>query len=192
MSRPPEGPRRRDLALSEECSTDVLNRGFCGRLATIGPEGWPYAVPLLYILEEKTVFVHLGSISGRLSANLAHDNRVCFVVDEPGEVYGYGRFECDSALAYTSVMVFGRAEVVPGRKEKSRFCDQLMRKYGNAVKGRPQGFYPRLDAISVYAICIEQLSGKEIVLPAASARWPALDRTLSPHVQMPAKTNLSS
>ena len=45
---------------------------------------------------------------------------------------------------------------------------------------RPAGFYPRLDQITLYAIAVERMTGKETVLPAAPQRWPAADRTASP------------
>ena len=60
------------------------------------------------------------------------------------------------------------------------FGDNLMRKYGSKIEGRPGHSYPRLDEISVYALRPERISGKEIPLPMPSAQWPALDRTRSP------------
>ena len=44
----------------------------------------------------------------------------------------------------------------------------------------PAGFYPRLDQITLYAIAVERMTGKQTVLPAAPQRWPAVDRTASP------------
>ncbi len=45
---------------------------------------------------------------------------------------------------------------------------------------RPKGFFPRLDEVTVYAIAIERMTGKETALPPAQGRWPALDRTKRP------------
>jgi uncharacterized protein len=39
--------------------------------------------------------------------------------------------------------------------------------------------------VTLYAITVERLTGKETALPALSERWPALDRTKSPEVQFP-------
>jgi nitroimidazol reductase NimA-like FMN-containing flavoprotein (pyridoxamine 5'-phosphate oxidase superfamily) len=92
----------------------------------------------------------------------------------------YGRFECDTSVAYRSVIAFGRIRVVEDREHKTRFCDALMAKYGNPEWGRPESVYPRLDQITVYAIAVERLTGKETPLPALDQRWPAADRTKSP------------
>jgi hypothetical protein len=55
-----------------------------------------------------------------------------------------------------------------------------MAKYADPSWGRPEGFYPRLEQVTVYAIRIERMTGKETPLPAAGDRWPASDRTKSP------------
>jgi len=184
MSGPDPAIRRADLAMDAERAEEVLSTGHCGRLGTTGPDGWPYVVPLLYVWSDRTIYVHNSGAAGHLSRNIDADGRACFLVDEPGSVYGYGRFECDTALSYRSVMAFGRIERVSSRERKARFCDELMRKYGAGIAGRPAHVYPRLDHIAVFALRPERISGKEIRLPAAAGRWPATDRTRSPHVDV--------
>ena len=185
MSKPPLSVRRSDLELDDLQTRAALERGYAGRLATIGPDGWPYVVPLMYVVKEQDIYVHNSRAPGHLRTNIDHDNHVCFVVDEPGDVFAYGRFECDSAVSYSSVMAFGRIRVILSDEEKTSFCDDLMAKYSTNQPDRPKGFYPRLDQITIYAIRIERLTGKEIKLPPTSAQWPALDRTKSPHATPP-------
>ena len=69
------------------------------------------------------------------------------------------------------------------RAVKQRFCEMLMTKYGKSHTGRPKGFFPRLDAITVYAITIERMTGKEMALPPLSKQWPAMDRTKTPNAR---------
>ena len=61
--------------------------------------------------------------------------------------------------------------------------DARMAKYVDKTWDRPKEFYPRLDNICVYAIKIERLTGKETVLPVSAQRWPAVDKTKSPHAK---------
>jgi len=179
MSASPE-LRRADRLMPEEEVRDQLARGFCGRLATIGADGYPYCVPLLYVVLEGEIYVHNTSARGHLRMNVEHEARVCFEIDAPGEVFAYGRFECDSTVSYKSVIAFGKIHVVDDRAQKQRFCEALMAKYGKADWDRPKGFFPRLDLITVYAITVERLTGKENPLPGVAQQWPALDRTKSP------------
>lgn len=169
--------------MPEERVRETLERGFCGRLATTGVDGYPYCVPLLYVFMDGQVYVHNTSARGHLRTNVDHEPRICFEIDEPGEVFAYGRFECDSTVAYRSVILFGKIRVVEDRETKQRFCEALMTKYAKPDWDRPKGFFPRIDQITVYAIAIERMSGKETPLPAISEQWPASDRTKSPNAR---------
>lgn len=176
--------RRADKLMTEARAREVLEKGFCGRLASVGEDGWPYCVPLLYVCKEGDIFVHNTRARGHLRSNVDHEPRVCFEVDEPGEVFPYGRFECDSSVAYASVIAFGRIRVVEELAARERFFDALMSKYAKGQwSERPKGFYPRIDQITLYAIAVERLSGKETPLPEASQRWPALDNTKTPNAK---------
>jgi uncharacterized protein len=180
MDAPSSPIRRADKVMPEAAAVAMLAGGFAGRLATVGPDGWPYIVPLLYIWRDHEIWVHNTAVRGHLRMNVDHEARVCFEVDEPGQVFAYGRFECDTSVEYRSVVAFGRIRVVEEREAKVRFFDALMAKYGDPGWQRPAGFYPRLDHITLYAIAVERLTGKETALPAAAQRWPAADRTASP------------
>ena len=104
--------RRTDLSMPQERVIETLEHGYCGRLATVGADGFPYCVPLLYVWADDRVFLHTARARGHLRANLELEKRVCFVVDEPGAVFPYGRFECDTTVAYRSVTLFGRVGAV--------------------------------------------------------------------------------
>ena len=171
--------------MAEQAAHDFLAQGYCGRLATVSADGSPYCLPLLYVVLDGEIVMHNSAARGHLRSNVDHDARVCFVVDEPGQVFDYGRFECDVGTSYRSVVVFGRIRIVEDRALKQRFCDALMAKYHGRDVGRPKGFYPRLDEITVYAIAPQRLTGKETVLPPLSEQWPALDRTKTPNATAP-------
>ncbi|NDZ19017.1 nitroimidazole resistance protein [Variovorax sp. WS11] len=64
--------------------------------------------------------------------------------------------------------------------QKIAFFDTLMAKYCNENLGRPKGFYPQLDRVTVYAIAIERNTGKQTSLPTIEARWPSADHTRTP------------
>src|SRR6266568_2565043 len=76
--------RRADKLMAEERARETLERGFYGRLATVGEDGWPYCVPLLYVCMDGEIFVHNTRARGHLRANVDHEPRVCFEVDEAG------------------------------------------------------------------------------------------------------------
>lgn len=175
--------RRQDRALEESEARELIARAYSGRLATVGADGWPYVVPLLHVFAGEEIGVHNTAARGHLRTNAEREPRVCYEVDEPIKVFDYGRFECDTGLAYRSAIAYGRIRIVDERAAKSRFFDALLAKYGTGTPGRPKGFYPRLDEVTVYAITVERITGKQCPLPPLSEQWPALDRTKSPNAR---------
>src|SRR5580700_5496850 len=173
--------RRVDRSMSDERSLETLARGHSGRLATVSADGSPYCIPILYLVIDGEVYMHTAAARGHLRANIEREPRVCFAVDEQEGVFDYGRFECDSGLAYRSVCLFGRIRIVEDRQAKQRFCEALMAKYGKPETQRPKGFFPRIDIITVYAIAVDRMTGKEQALPAVSQQWPAQDMTKTPN-----------
>ena len=179
MSNPPQ-VRRADRIMSEQAVHDMIAKAYSGRLATIDEDGWPYIVPLLYVWMNAEIWVHNTRAHGHLRASVDRDTKVCFEVDEPGQVFPYGRFECDTSLSYRSVVAFGRIRVIEERAQKSEFFRELMEKYGDPSWNRPKDFFPRLEQVTVYAIAVERMTGKETQLPAAQNQWPAMDHTKTP------------
>jgi hypothetical protein len=181
----PTDLRRHDLAIDAAHVEALLQRGFCGRLATVGGDGAPYCTTMLYVWMDGAIHLHGTRAKGHLRSNIDHEPRVCFAIDEPGQVFDYGRFECDSTVSYTSVVVFGRVRVVDDAAIKQRFFDAVMAKYRTGGAPRPRSFYPRIDQIALYVLEVERLTGKRIVLPDVSGQWPALDRSKTPDATSP-------
>jgi nitroimidazol reductase NimA-like FMN-containing flavoprotein (pyridoxamine 5'-phosphate oxidase superfamily) len=184
MSALPE-VRRADKAMDETNTLALLARGLVGRLATTDAEGQPYVTPLLYVWDGRELWLHNAVVPGHLRANIEANPAVCFEVDEPGPVFPYGRFECDTAIAYESAIVFGRIRVVDDRSAKEVFCRTLMAKYAPGTGDRPQGFFPRLAQITVYAVAVARITGKRTPLPAPSELWPNADRSATPNAKPP-------
>ena len=177
--------RRTDKLMSEADAQRLLARGRSARVATVGADGAPYVTPLLYVCIDGEILMHNSAARGHFRANVDAGPRVCLVVDEAGEVFDYGRFECDVSIAHASVVVHGSIRVVADRALKQKFCDALMAKYHGRDVGRPKGFYPRLDHITVYAVTPARITGKETKLPAAADQWPARDNTKTPDAIAP-------
>ena len=63
---------------------------------------------LLYIWRGGEIWVHNTREAGHLRSNIDREPKVCFEIDEPGQVFPYGRFEYDTSVAYRSVVAVGR------------------------------------------------------------------------------------
>ena len=68
-----------------------LAGAFCGRTATVGADGYPYVVPNSFVWRQGRVHLHTARVPGHFLCNVRHSDRVSFEVDEPSEVWPYGR-----------------------------------------------------------------------------------------------------
>lgn len=175
--------RRGDRFMSAEKALEAIERGHSCRLATVGADGAPYCTPFLYVGMNGHLYVHSTSAAGHFRTNIDREPRVCLQLDEQDGVFDYGRFECNSGLAFRSVIVFGTIKVVTERAVKQAFCEVLLRKYGKPGRDRPENFFPRLDLIAVFEIAVERVTGKETAMPPMSEQWPAKDRTKTPEAR---------
>ena len=140
---------------------------------------------MLFVWRNGEIWFHNTSHTGHLLTNVRQQPHVCFEIDEPGEAFAYGRFQCDTGLAYRSVMAFGKVRITEDSAEKALFFDGLMAKYYGDDPDRPKGFYPRLNDVTVYAVQPERLTGKTTRLPVRESLWPLVDRTMSPKAVPP-------
>lgn len=164
LSGPPPDPRgqmhRRQRLMSDVDARDFLKLQKVAHVGTVDPAGWPYVVPLIYVFEGgDRLYLHTGHHRGHFLRNIDHDPRVCVEVGQMGPVHRGQPFACNSALVFTSVIVFGRIRVLDDRAMKTWFFDQILAKYGQPDWTFSPG-YPLLDRIILYEQQIEIVTGK--------------------------------
>lgn len=147
--------RRRDRALSEEDGWKILTAGDYGVLATLGADGYPYAIPVNYTVDGNAVFIHCGR-GGHKLENLAHEARVSFTVTTLAEVVPH-----EFKTRYLSVVAFGRAQLVQDPEEKRTALYALLRRFSPDHFAEGQR---RMDlafpVLNVIRIDVERLTGK--------------------------------
>ncbi len=176
--------RRQDKVMSRADIDRFLERTAFAHFATVSANGDPYVVPNLFVHADGTIFSHT-SLSGHFRNNILARPRVCFEASEMGKVFPYGEFECDSSVSYMSVVGFGAVRIEEDEAEKKRFFDRLMVKYSDPKLDRPKSFYPRLYAITLYVLKLDEITGKNGPLPSVSEQWPVMNRTKSPGARVP-------
>ncbi|HEY6009550.1 MAG TPA: pyridoxamine 5'-phosphate oxidase family protein [Geobacteraceae bacterium] len=138
----------------------LLDAAPVGRLATVGPDGWPMVKPLNFARDGLRLYFHCAQEGEKLD-HIGRDPRVCFEVDLAiAYVRGTAEDPCRANYLYRSAIALGRAHVVAVEAERRLALDLLMRKY------QPQGGYgdylpEKLALTAVVRIDIEALSGKE-------------------------------
>jgi nitroimidazol reductase NimA-like FMN-containing flavoprotein (pyridoxamine 5'-phosphate oxidase superfamily) len=163
MPQPLNKPRRQDVAKDDKWIREFLHRAPYGVLGTEW-QGQPFVKPTLYVYNEESnaLYFH-GALEGRTRVNIETNQRVSFCVAEMERL-----LPADTAMEfgveYSSVVVFGRGEVVTDESEAEHGLQMLLDKYFPRMVPK-EDYRPitteEVDITTVYRIDIEQWSGKE-------------------------------
>lgn len=149
--------RREDKLLSEAEAVEILTAGEEGVLATVGADGYPYAVPLNYAYHQGCIYFHCAR-SGHKIDNLRHNPRVSFCVVQDARIVA-AKF----STQFRSAVVFGMAEEVAG-SEKAAGLLALVRKYARDHLAAGETYIRNAgEKTRVFRIKIERVTGKAAV-----------------------------
>lgn len=146
--------------MPDEDAKAFLRTHKVAHVGTVDANGWPYVVPLIYIYEQgDLLYLHTGDHQGHFLTNIQHNSRICVEVGEIGAVHRGKPYACNSALVYSSVIVFGAVRLIDDRGLKTWFFDRIMAKYGEEGWTFEPG-YPQLNRIILYEQKMEIVTGK--------------------------------
>ena len=116
--------RKKEKQLSEVEIKDVLEKCEFLTLATYGEDGWPYAVPLSYVVIEDKVYFHC-STEGQKYDCIENNLRVCLSAVRDVEAV----WDNDFSTYFQSVTLFGTAKILDEGAMKRSALLELAHKY---------------------------------------------------------------
>jgi nitroimidazol reductase NimA-like FMN-containing flavoprotein (pyridoxamine 5'-phosphate oxidase superfamily) len=147
--------RRVDRALTKDEAREILARAEHGVLATVGADGWPYAVPVNHVLSENVLYIHCA-LEGHKLENIAHEERVSFCA-----VAGATVLPAKLSTLYESAVVFGRAALVTDPAEKRRALELLAVRFCGVLSPEAEKAIAASGSrTAVVRIRLEQIAGK--------------------------------
>jgi len=147
--------RRSDRAVNEEQAREILARAEHGVLATVGADGWPYAVPVNHALAGDVLYIH-SALQGHKLENIGREDRVSFCAVASARV-----LPASLNTLYESAVVFGRAAVVTDPTEKRRGLELLAVRFCGAVTPEAEQVMSTSGSqTAVVRIRIERITGK--------------------------------
>ncbi len=157
VERPPFRPMRRfKQAIPEEACFQILENAYRGFLSVHGDGGYPYSVPINFVLEDGKLYFHCAREGHKLDAIRACDKACFTVLDEPVKEPG------DWWYHVKSVICFGRVGIVADERERMDKLRSLAGKYF------PAGYDTETDILrngpraEILAFTIEHISGKAV------------------------------
>lgn len=146
--------RKKSRELPKDEAIDILKNGEYGVLATIGENGYPYAVPLSYIYHNNSIYFHCA-VEGNKLDNIRNCEKVSFCTVGKTNVLP-DKFSTE----YESAVVYGRAFVLEG-KEKREGLLLIAEKYSPDFKKEAIEYIDRaINATQVIKIELDQITGK--------------------------------
>lgn len=147
--------------ISEEAAFNFLKMGKVAHVATVGGDGFPYVIPFVYVYEQgNKLYLHIGNLrESHFWTNIKKNPNVCIEVSEMGDLHPGKKYACQSALVYTSIVLFGTISHLEDDAKKEWFYDRLLVKYGNPEWSFEKG-YPALSKTELFEVQIERITGK--------------------------------
>lgn len=150
--------RRNRQLLPEEESIAILENGTSGVLALSGDNGYPYAVPISYVYNDRKLYFH-SALNGHKIDAIRRNGLASFCVIAQDIVV-----PAEFITRFRSVIAFGRIRIIDEPVEKRRTAELLAAKYdpdnlGNLDREMEKGF----DRMCMIELEIEHLTGKEAI-----------------------------
>lgn len=145
--------RRIKSVMNEQDTFKLLEQCNEGVLGTLGINGYPHTVPLNYVLYNNKIYFHSAKDGFKLK-NIKVNPNVSFTVFDNVRI-----IEERFTTNYQSVMVYGKAKIIPSNKE---VLMELIKKYSvRFLKEGKQYVDKSFESTQLVEITIEHITGKE-------------------------------
>lgn len=146
--------RRQDRCLLEEDAKKVLLEGKYGIVSLVGNDGYPYGVPMHYVVNNQKVYFHTTSTSGLKAELIKQNSKVSFAV-----------VETNDGIKCRSVICFG--DLIEVSDKRQFVLEQFVEKFVPpfAWEQAKSGIKIALDNINAYELNIKHISGKWVDKP---------------------------
>lgn len=148
--------RRKDRQISDADTKNVLQKAQFATLSMINEENKPYAIPISFVYEDNTIYLHCASAGYKLE-NIARNANVCL-----SAVIDIQLMPQKFSTKFKSAIVFGKITMVNDETEKKRGLSALIKKYSPDFYDEGLKYIERaLTKTTVLKIEISAITGKE-------------------------------
>lgn len=151
--------RRKNQLLSEEISREVLQRNTSGVLSLMGEKGYPYGVPMSYVLAGDKIFFHCAKEGHKIDA-IRREEKASFCVIDQDKIVSE-----EYTTYFRSVIAFGSVHILENEDEKRNAIRILAEKYSGdqGAEGIEREIDKHFANLCMLQFDMEHLTGKESV-----------------------------
>ena len=149
--------RRFKQELTQEEAIQILNNNTAGVLALLGDEGYPYSVPLSYVLIDNKIYFHTAKSGHKIDA-IKNYNKASFCVIDQNQIMPE-----EYTTYFRSVIAFGKIRLLETPEEIMPAIQKLAIKYHptDIKENRDKIINRDIKQMRMIELEIEHLTGKE-------------------------------
>ena len=150
--------RRKLQQLTDDECIKIFEKSTAGTLALLGDGGYPYAVPISYVYNDRKLYFH-SALSGHKIDAIRNYDKASFCIIEKDDVHGE-----EYTTYFRSVIAFGRIHILEDEREKMEAARRLGNHFNpndkdTLMKELAKGF----SHMVIIRMDIEHLTGKEAI-----------------------------
>ena len=151
--------RRNKQLLPDAVSREILERNTSGVLSLMGDDGYPYGVPLSYVLAGDKLFFHCAKEGHKIDA-IRREEKASFCVIDQDKVVSE-----EYTTHFRSVIAFGRVHILESEEEKRNALRILAEKYSGdqGAAGIEQEMNKSFANVCMLQFDMEHVTGKEAI-----------------------------
>jgi nitroimidazol reductase NimA-like FMN-containing flavoprotein (pyridoxamine 5'-phosphate oxidase superfamily) len=151
--------RRKDKEIKSKSEIkSIIKSGKVCRLG-LSNNDEPYIVPMNYGFKNNFLFFHCAK-QGKKLEMIKKNNRVCFEIETENKVINTG-LPCDWKNTYSSVIGFGRAELVKNHEEKVKALNIIVGHYSPGTKY--EFSKDKVTKTAIIKVIIDEFTGKKSI-----------------------------
>lgn len=160
--------RRKPQQLEDHEVYEILTHNNHGVLALLSEDGYPYAVPLNYVIEDNKLYFHAAKVGHKIDA-IQHCQNASFCVVDQSLLVGKER-----TTYYKSVITFGKVSLIHDKEAKYHAIDYFTALLDPTLseQERKDAILPGFEKVEIIVFEIEHLTGKQakhFILPESNA-----------------------
>ena len=151
--------RRNKQLLPDAVSREILERNTSGVLSLMGDDGYPYGVPLSYVLVGDKLFFHCAKTGHKIDAILREEKASFCVIDQDKVVSE------EYTTHFRSVIAFGKVHILQDEEEKRNALRILAEKYSGdqGAEGIEAEMNKSFANVCMLQFDMEHVTGKEAI-----------------------------
>ena len=150
--------RKRQQLSKEECER-ILRNGSAGVLGLHGYDGYPYTVPISFVLDGDRLIFHSAKSGHKIDA-ITQNSKASFCVIDQDLIVSE-----KLTTYFRSVIVFGKIRIVEDEAEKREMIEKLAVRYAPDLAASliEKEIEKTWRALALVELKIEHMSGKEAI-----------------------------